>query len=221
MVVAMANQTGRVPGHLRRTAAHCAVALAAVGVLAACGGGGSADKTDKGVDTLVSAPPGGSKATPSAGASEAAVNAKRPQLRLDTTPEEAARLGDAYNACLQAHGVPMYTKRAELAGVKQASPVQGPEISKKYRTSFEACLVKLPLQPPETEPGTNPHFADDYRDYVTCLNKKGMKVHMVPDTSVSPDGLGWNFDEDSPNISSADETTIERDCTKAAFGGKG
>ncbi|AWW43253.1 hypothetical protein DN051_42475 (plasmid) [Streptomyces cadmiisoli] len=84
------------------------------------------------------------------------MEAKRPQLRLDTSDEERARLGDAYNACLEAQGVPMATERAASAGAKQASPVQrlGPE----YDDEFDACLVKLPLQPPETAPDTNPQY---------------------------------------------------------------
>lgn len=147
------------------------------------------------------------------------VNAKRPQLRLDTSKEERARLTDAYHACLEAEGVPMNTERAEAAGAKQPAPVQGPGVTEKHKAAFDACLVKLPLQPPETRPDTNPDFADDYRAHVECLKKKGMRVHMVPDRSVYPDGLAWRYDDgEQPELSSAEQEKIERTCNQEAFG---
>lgn len=214
----------RPPTHpTARAAALCAAVLIAGAALTACGspdGTGPEKGTAKGVDTLVTDTPS-AKDRPSPKSSAAAVDDKRPQLRLDTSDEERDRLGDAYNACLQAHGVPMNTERAQAAGKKQAPPLQSPEIGRKYKAAFDACLVKLPRQPPETQPDTNPRYADDYRDYVKCLQKRGMKIHMVPDTSVYPDGLGWTFDGNTAGIPASKEPKAERDCTMEAFGGKG
>ncbi|WP_253209285.1 hypothetical protein [Streptomyces niphimycinicus] len=185
--------------------------------LTACGGG-SGVKTDKGVDSIESeAPAAGGKADPDHREGKKDVTADRPQLRMDSSQEERDRLGDAYNACLEAHGVPMNHERAKLAGAKQASPVQDPAVVKKHQAGYDACLVKLPRQPPETEPETNPHFADDYRAYVKCLNKHGMRVHMVPDTSVSPDGLAWRYDDGKQQISEAEQTKVDRACELEAF----
>ncbi|MFF4479552.1 hypothetical protein ACWDHW_13670 [Streptomyces melanosporofaciens] len=186
--------------------------------LTACGGG-SGVKTDKGVDSIDSqAPAAGGKADTDRRGGKKDVTADRPQLRLDSSQEERDRLGDAYNACLEAHGVPMNHERAKLAGAKQASPVQDPAVVKKHQAGYDACLVKLPRQPPETEPETNPHFADDYRAYVKCLNKHGMRVHMVSDTSVSPDGLAWRYDDgEQRQLSDAEETKVDRACELAAF----
>ncbi|MFE5120473.1 hypothetical protein [Streptomyces sp. NPDC056669] len=199
----------------------CATAVLSL-ALTACGGG-SGVKTDKGVDSIDSeAPAAGGKADGKADTDRRGgkkdVTADRPQLRMDSSQEERDRLGDAYNACLEAHGVPMNHERAKLAGAKQASPVQDPAVVKKHQAGYDACLVKLPRQPPETEPETNPHFADDYRAYVKCLNKNGMRVHMVPDTSVSPDGLAWRYDDGKQQqLSDAEQTKVDHTCELEAF----
>lgn len=183
--------------------------------LAACGEGD--DGGGKDVDSIKSDAPaadGGEDA-----GEDDDTTAKRPQLRLDTSAEEQSRLTDAYNACLEAKGVPMNHERAEAAGVKQATPMQGAAVAKKHKAAYDACLVKLPRQPPELSPDSNPDFADDYRAYVKCLNKKGMRVHMVPDRSVHPDGLSWRHDEGAqPQLSSAEQAKIDRTCNQAAFG---
>ncbi|MFJ9589572.1 hypothetical protein [Streptomyces acidicola] len=198
------------------------LAMAAVMTLAACGsGGGTESSSGKSVDSLVSGTPTAGGAASKGGTDDSAVEAKRPQLRLDTSPEEDQRLTDAYNACLQAHGVPMNQERAAAAGAKQAPPKVGEADSPKYRAAYDACLVKLPRQPPETSPETNPHYADDYRAYVKCLQGRGMKIHLISDTSVSPDGLAWTFDDDTTG--SLPESKIDqadRSCSQEAFGGK-
>ncbi|MFD9285853.1 hypothetical protein ACFWD7_53385 [Streptomyces mirabilis] len=197
--------------------------------LTACGGGAESG-SGKSVDTLeTGAPTGKNAAAKDSGGDdaaskrggEAAVEAKRPQLRLDTSEEERSRLTDAYNACLQAHGVPMNTERAAVAGAKQAVPKVSEKDYPKYQAAYDACLTKLPRQPPETSPETNTHYADDYRAYVKCLQGRGMKIHLVPDTSVYPDGLAWTYDDDtSGSLPEAEQTEADRACTLEAFGGK-
>ncbi|WP_282082200.1 hypothetical protein [Streptomyces tendae] len=190
--------------------------------LAACGSGEDAEAgSGKSVDSLASGSPTGKEPASKDEARDSAVDAKRPQLRLDTSEEEEQRLTDAYNACLQAHGVPMNTKRAAIAGAKQAAPEQGRADAPKYRPAYEACLVKLPLQPPETTPEGNPHFADDFRAYVDCLQHKGMKIHLVADTSVSADGLSWTYDKDTTGtLPESGVPEAEQSCSLEAFGGK-
>lgn len=198
------------------------LAVAGLSLTAACGSGDDTEAgSDKGVDTLASGSPTDKGPASKDGAHDSAVDAKRPQLRLDTSEEEEQRLRDAYNACLQSHGVPMNTKRADIAGAKQAAPQQGRADAAKYRPAYDACLVKLPLQPPETRPESNPDYADDYRAYVKCLQEKGMKIHLVADTSVSADGLGWAYDKDTTGTLSDSATTeAEQTCSLEAFGDK-
>ncbi|OIJ95690.1 hypothetical protein BIV24_08525 [Streptomyces colonosanans] len=196
--------------------------VAAGMTLTACGGGdGAGSSSGKGVDTLQSGAPAGKSTASKGGAHDSAVDAKRPQLRLDTSLEEEQRLSDAYNACLQAHGVPMNTERAAAAGAKQAAPKVSEKDNSKYQAAYDACLVKLPLRPPETSPETNAHYADDYRAYVKCLQHRGMKIHLISDTSVYPDGLGWTYDDDTTgSLPESKETEADRACLLEAFSDK-
>ncbi|MEU5090188.1 hypothetical protein [Streptomyces sp. NPDC021356] len=198
------------------------LAVAAGMTLTACGGGdGSGRGSGRGVDTLQSGAPTDAKKAPKGGPHDSAVEAERPQLRLDTSLEEDQRLTDAYNACLQAHGVPMNTERAAAAGAKQAAPEVSEKDSSKYQAAYDACLVKLPRRPPETSPESNAHYADDYRAYVKCLQHRGMKIHLIPDTSVYPDGLGWTYDDDTTgSLPESKATEADRACSLEAFGGK-
>ncbi len=203
-----------------RTTAFSVCALLAATVLTACGAGGEsgAKAAKDGVSTLETGSPA-PDGKPDAAATPK-VDSRRPQLRMDSTEEEIDKLDNAYNACLQAHGVPMNTKRAELAGAKQAWPMQGKEITTKYKSAFDACLVKLPRRPPEQDPAVNPHYTDDYRAYVKCINKSGMRVKMLQDEHGI--ATGWNYADDNGGngFSEAKKDEIDKTCEKEAFGGK-
>ncbi|MFE7312378.1 hypothetical protein ACFU7T_04575 [Streptomyces sp. NPDC057555] len=211
------------PSPAVRSTALSVCALLAATVLTACGagdGGGvkAAGDAKGGVSTLEtgSPAPGGKPGAPTS----TKVDSRRPQLRMDSSEEEINRLDDAYHACLQSHGVPMNTERAKLAGAKQASPVQGEGITKKYKPAFDACLVKMPLEPPELDSKVNPHYTDDYRVYVKCINNAGMRVHMLQDEHGI--AIGWTYDDDhgSNGLSDAEQTKIDKKCKTEAFGGK-
>ncbi|MFG2358788.1 hypothetical protein [Streptomyces sp. NPDC048521] len=221
--------TARAPRRTRRVrAALLTTALLTAGVaLTACGGGdgGGTDSgqkaSDSGIASLATPSSGGGKsgATSSAQSSTAAIEAKRPQLRLDSSQEEINGLWNAYWACLQAHGVPMNTARVDRPG-RQAPPVDDPKVADQYKAQYHACLYKMPLQPVEERPETNPHYADDYRAYIGCLKSKGMKVHEVFASDGSPDG--WTYDKDVPKDGGSLPTEkIDHDCRLEAFGGKG
>ena len=110
----------------------------------------------------------------------------------------------------------MNTARVAGQPGKQAPPFQDPKVGDKYKAQYQACLYKMPLQPVEERPETNPHYADDHHAYVKCLKSKGYKIHETFKSDGSPDG--WTFDTDN-----ADEPTekADRDCHLEAFGGKG
>lgn len=198
-----------------RTTAFSVCALLAATVLTACGAGdGDGAKAAKdGVSTLEtgSPAPGGE----SGASASSKTDSRRPQLRMDSSEEERDKLLNAYNACLQAHGVPMNTKRAEMAGAKQAWPMQGEEITKKYKPAFDACLVKLPLQPPELDSAVNPHYTDQYRNFVKCLKGKGAHIHMT----LNEHGVanGYTYDDGGKGISEDEETKASKVCEKEAF----
>ncbi|MEW2290111.1 hypothetical protein [Streptomyces sp. NPDC047841] len=233
----MRNETGRphpaagAPGGARaprRTHRVPAVVLTAAlltagAALTACGGGGGGGSdggrkaADSGIASLATPSAGGGTpgAASSARSSAAAIDARRPQLRLDSTQEETNRLWDAYWACLQAHGVPMNNARVDHPG-KQAPPVDDPKVADRYKAQYHACLYKMPLQPVEERPETNPHYADDYRAYVTCLRRNGFKVHEVFTSDGSPDG--WTGDDGGGSLPTG---KADDDCRVEAFGGKG
>ncbi|MFJ5303616.1 hypothetical protein [Streptomyces sp. NPDC088350] len=187
--------------HRRRSAALTGLgAAAALALLAACGGGHteSKDKQDKGVASITTASASGSP-TP-----DASSEAGRPQLRLDTSPAEEARLNGIYLDCLRDHGVP--------GGYKPGSSQWYPGGGGRGRDSAarRACLPKLPLQPPELDPARNPHYLDDFREYIRCLNAGGLKVKGLPD------GSGWNYDGPL-TLSDSEQADLDRHCTLKAY----
>ncbi|MFG2800906.1 hypothetical protein [Streptomyces pseudovenezuelae] len=68
--------------------------------------------------------------------------------------------------------------------------VDDTDSSPTAQAATKACTGRLPLQPPELERTSNPHY-DDYRAYVKCLKRNGLKVSALPDNS------GWTYDGNS------------------------
>lgn len=102
------------------------------------------------------------------------------QLRLDMTEAEKLRMWSAWGQCLKDRGVPTTNGKAGL--LPDGTPEDDPE-------AFRACEKKRPLQPRRMDPSRNPHYMDDYRTYIRCLNDRGLAVVGLPD------GSGWNFAE--------------------------
>ena len=170
--------------------------LLAVLLLGAC----SAPPEQDQVATLTSTPPPASSA-PAAGPG-------RPQLRLDTSDEEAQRFWTAYDDCLVAHGV-------KVNPVDQPGPA-GPGRrlgqSGEPRSAYVACKGKLPLQPPELDDQINPQYATQWNDNVRCLREHGLMVHVTAPGE-------WTYDEgDAPIPENQD--ALEKSCLLEAFGGQ-
>ncbi|MEV4616700.1 hypothetical protein AB0K43_29520 [Kitasatospora sp. NPDC049258] len=189
-----------------RRPVRCAVAAAtAVGALlcglTACGSSSDAGSpaTVAGGGQGVASLPQPSGAVPTAGAgspaASAGADAGRPQLRLDSTPEESQQLYQAFYSCLAQHGFPTYNN-------KPIDPLT------KHPEAYDACRSKEPLEPPETDPAKNPHYQDNLRTEIACENAKGLR------TSVSPDGLFPSFDEPMPG----NWGDVAATCHKEAFG---
>ncbi|MBK3563354.1 hypothetical protein [Streptomyces sp. MBT62] len=190
--------------HRRRSAALAGMAAtAALTLLSACGGGSGGDGEAAAKDTGVA-----SIETPKAGgatvSASAAAESGRPQLRLDTSEAEQTRLTGIYFDCLRDHGAPGGYK----PGSKQWYPGGGSD--KITSAARKACLPKLPLQPPELDPAKNPHYMDDFRAYIRCLNDGGLKVKGLSD------GSGWNYDGQS-SLTQAQEAKLDHDCQLKAY----
>ncbi|MET7304080.1 hypothetical protein [Embleya sp. NPDC005575] len=203
------------PVRASRSAALSAVALAALLVLTACGGGDS-EKPSSQVASLPTSDTAGKEQPAAPGASGGQVGAPpatsadtsqaptagRPQRRLDTSEEEEKRMWATYEACLTAKGV----------DTRQTGSVEG-EIArtKRYAREFKECEIKMPLMAPEMDRKTNPKYDDDMRDWVKCMNAKGMKVKVIAD--------GWTFTGES-TLTNEQHRRIEQECKMEAFGGK-
>lgn len=129
--------------------------------------------------------------------------------RLDDTPQQINAILNAWNKCLVAHGA-TYGRVAGVAGSKNLANIPA--------SAYAACKSKEPQLPPQEIPSQNPHYRADSIANVNCLRAHGVMVHLVADTSVFSNGLGWTFDGGSPLP--ANEGQIEQDCMLRAFGGK-
>jgi hypothetical protein len=169
-------------------------------LLAACGGSGghgNSGSDDKDVASI------GSPSASGAPRQSADSDAGRPQLRLDTSDAERTRLNGIYLDCLRDHGVPGGYK----PGSKQWFPGGG---ATQNAAAYRACLGKEPLQPPELDPARNPHYLDDFRTYIRCLNDGGLKVKGLAD------GSGWNYDGQS-SLTQAQQDKLDHDCELKAY----
>lgn len=144
----------------------------------------------------------------------------RPQMRLDDTPERRAQLVAAWDQCLIANGAQADTGRmAAAAGPDGSVPAVVSVVEPIPQAAKAACTQLLPLGPPELDPDHNPHYRDDWLDFIACMRDHGVPVHLAKDTSVSPDGLTYTYDSDDAPIPD-DQAQIEQDCTMTVFGGQ-
>ena len=174
--------------------------VAAVLALAACGS--SPAETGGQVATLAST-------APTKAASPAAATAARPQLRLDTSEEEANRFWTAYNACLFKNGVKTNTGRAGAAGDGAGLSLDD---SGEPKAAYTACAGKLPQQPPELDEDKNPKYAQQWNDNVKCLRAHGLMVHVTNPGE-------WTYDSSDGTIPD-NQAEIEHACLLEAFGGQ-
>jgi hypothetical protein len=144
--------------------------------------------------------------------SSSAVTSGRPQLRLDTSDAESARLFSVYDDCLIAHGVKVLTGRE--GSVAAAASVDGHRAldqSGEPKAAYVACATKLPLQPPELDQDKNPNYAAQWNDNVKCLRANGLMVHVTEPGS-------WTYDS-SDTVVPDNEAELEKSCLLEAFGG--
>lgn len=187
---------------LRRRVLGTAVLLSGALLLTGCGGSDDGSSTRQDVASLHSDAPSGKASASTAPDTDA----DRPQLRLDSSDAERDHYWHIYATCLKDHGHKMLPQRGP-------DSINDTDQSPTAKAATKACVNKLPLQPPELERSTNPHYDDDYRAYVKCLNREGLKVTALPDNS------GWTYDGQT-TMSEARQTEVDKSCTMEAFGGK-
>jgi hypothetical protein len=153
---------------------------------------------------------GGATKSPAADDSESG----RPQIRLDSTETEKLRMYQGYLRCLKDHGVtiaPAGDKFADWADPGSLG-YPGEDVAKEHPEAERACLEKKPMQPPELDPKKNPDYMNDYRKWIECDNRRGLKVDPLPG------GSGWNFKPGVTQPGNADQ--IDEECMREAFSGE-
>jgi hypothetical protein len=155
------------------------------------------------------ADPGAEKNSGSGAKTDAEVEAQRPQLRVDSTEVEKARLMSVWANCLKQYGVPTYEKSRD--NIKQVFP--GGE-KKEYPEAYERCAGKQPLTPAATDPQRNPDYADDFHEYVKCVNRDS-KIIKIRQT-----GDGWTYTErfSVPDATWDEFNKVDKACELEAFG---
>jgi hypothetical protein len=201
---------------VRRTALLSAALLTLV--LAGCGSNQKASEPQ--VPSLPANPSASAEGDTGIGSNadddDSASSKGRPQRRLDDTEERGRQLTGAWYDCLVKHGARWATLEdgPGVAGVGNKFP------ARPYPAKAQAaCRNKVPLDPPELDPATNPHYRDDWKADVKCLREHGIMVHLTKDPSAGPNGLTWTYDEDAGQ-SPDNQEQIENDCMMRAFGNK-
>ncbi|WP_123603785.1 hypothetical protein [Micromonospora sp. Llam0] len=180
-----------------RRSAPLAVALAvtAIGLLAACGGGdqdpaaaggtttGASGSTgDGGVATIVGSTAPDTSPSP---------QAERPLIRPDTSPEEEDRLYAIYQQCLEDNGLPKHVRVPQDSG---DSPLAAgaPETAEEQaaaRRAAEACASLEPEELWERSMRLDPTYRDKLQVWVKCLQDRGVDAYADGDSLMLNDGL--------------------------------
>ncbi|MFI8183969.1 hypothetical protein ACIF70_26095 [Actinacidiphila glaucinigra] len=202
--------------HLPHRALGAAAAVVCAVLLAGCGGSaggtgaasGTQSGTQSGEQDVASVATGTPSAAPQSSSGTPAADSEqgRPQLRLDSSDAERDRYWNAYATCLKDHGHKMILARGPYS-------IDQHDNSPTAKAAEKTCAGKLPLQPPELRRDSNPHYDDDYRAYIKCLNSHGLKVVALADNS------GWTYDGQT-TMSETEQTKVDKNCTMEAFGGK-
>lgn len=166
-------------------------------VLGACGGSAG---TQPQVASLPSA--GTGAAAPSSPTTSE--DASRPRARIDDTQEQLKAREQVYYQCEKDHG-----HRMEGPGGYAPDPA---DTSATAKAADQACENKRPLPPIEMDQATNPHYLDNYRTYISCINDHG--DHVV---ATDPFGSGWTYAAGSESLPEDQRNKIEQDCQVSSF----
>lgn len=177
-----------------------ATVVLALATLTACG-----QNTASGTDGASVTDTGTAPSEKARGKQNPDPDAGRPQLRLDTSEEEKTRLFNVWAACIHEHGVP-------TQGIVKDGRDVPDQSHRAYPAAAEACITRLPLDPPELDRTKNPHYMDDFRAEIACLHKAGVKAEPMAD------GEGYTWPSGEVNVPNLPE--LQRRCHIEAFSNK-
>jgi hypothetical protein len=172
--------------------------------LTGCSGG--KDESASGA-AVASLPVQGDKAQAAPSAANS-VDPRRPRLRVDTTEEEKERLITVWGKCVKGKGAPVSEKEGGLVV---------PDLTQReaFLKVYQACADKEPVYPSALDPAQNPHYAEDERNWVTCINEKSpiIKVKLADDGPKEAE----SYDTVTDAVRDAFDETFQN-CKYEAFG---
>lgn len=135
--------------------------------------------------------------------------AGRPTMPIGMTDQQFAQVFNAYAHCLIEHGAKAGAAKPATAGKPALVEIAGPTPA----PAAAACLHLLPVPAPELDASTNPHFHEQSLAYVACMKHRGLWVTLLNDHN-----LDWTYTDG--HAVPDDESQIEQDCARQAFGGR-
>lgn len=181
------------------------VAAACCALLAACSsqesGYGGKDGRDQGVDSVktpkgeggAGKTSGGSGGSGAGGTGNGKGGKKGVMIPMTASNDEMAAIDGAWMDCLESHGVQMVKK--PRTGQKLIKNDESREPAAAYR----ACADKEPYPDPLLDKDTNPHYAEQTKALMACLNSHGIEV------SGDWDDEFWTWGKVAPKLAHDDE----------------
>ncbi|PRY27317.1 hypothetical protein [Pseudosporangium ferrugineum] len=179
--------------HVLRGGLACA-ALLSLSTMTACSGDDPAPAGKGGRVATIS----GAPSTPAGAEQQGAM------LRIDMTEADRKAVYDVYYACLEGHGVRMQEKFPGGPKVPTQEKKDNPE-------GYHACDAKEPYLDPLLDKTRNPKYADQFRNWLTCMNSKGVEV------SGNWDDEFLKFGKRRAGIDGQEYLRIYRECDMASF----
>jgi hypothetical protein len=129
---------------------------------------------------------------------------------MDTSDEDGDAIWQAWYKCFKDHGGvvhPVPEEKVRKKGMITADAAEQPAAVVK------ACAHKEPVTPWQLDRDRNPEYADDFRDWVKCIEGKGLPIDPLPNAE------GWNYDDSVSQDERASARTQEivDSCEMEAF----
>ena len=196
-----------------------APAFAALAILlAGCSDGGGAGAPEAGVASLAGQAPQASASGAAQASTSAEIDSRRPQLRVDTSDAEKERLLGVWGLCLKSKGVPTYEKDTSDTGTRLVLTEARPA---DYPAQFKACADKQPVWPAALDPNRNPHYAEDNRNWLKCINRESPIKVVEADPDIGPRADPQAYSSASAAARKEFDEKFERiytECQYEAFG---
>jgi hypothetical protein len=131
-------------------------------------------------------------------------DAERPRHRVGETDADRERIIAPWRTCMKDNGADLDTMPPSIEGAARWA--------QEHQSAGLACRSLLPL-PPWGLDRTNPEYRENVRQWVECMNDRGLSIIATPDDAQSP----WRFGGDSA-LSPEESSRVQQDCMKETIG---